>query len=159
MTRIVAADLADPLHAAAIVALLDEYAAGPTGGGRPLSSFTKANLAEQLRLRPSCRVLLAFLGEQAVGMAICFEGFSTFACKPLLNIHDLVVSRAHRGQGIGRLLLRAAEQLARMLGCCKLTLEVLGGNTHAQSLYRSCGYAPYELDPRIGQAMLWQRLL
>ena len=159
MTSIIPADFDNPVHAAAVVALLDEYASGPTGGNTPLSPFAREHLAGQLRARPNIHVLLAFAGERAVGLAICIEGFSTFACKPLLNIHDLAVTREFRGQGIGRMLLLEAEQLARELGCCKLTLEVLGGNTNAQTLYQSCGYAPYQLDPAVGKAMLWQRVL
>jgi ribosomal protein S18 acetylase RimI-like enzyme len=159
MTRIVAADFDNPLHAAAIVGLLDEYASGPTGGGRPLSPFARNELVSQLRARPTIHVLLAVADERAVGLAICIEGFSTFACKPLLNIHDLAVTQDFRGRGIGRMLLEEAEARARELGCCKLTLEVLGGNDNAQRLYRSCGYAPYELDPAVGKAMLWQRAL
>jgi ribosomal protein S18 acetylase RimI-like enzyme len=159
MTSIISADFDDPSHATAIVALLDEYASGPTGGNSPLSPFVRENLVRQLRARPNIHVLLAFTGERAVGLAICNEGFSTFACRPLLNIHDLAVTGDCQGQGIGRTLLVEAEKRARRLGCCKLTLEVLGGNTRAQSLYRSCGYAPYELDPAVGKAMLWQRVL
>ena len=159
MTRITPVDFDNPCHAAALVALLDEYASGPTGGNKPLSPFARDNLAGQLRTRSNVHVLLAFAGERALGLAICIEGFSTFACKPLLNIHDLAVTRAFRGQGVGRMLLQHAEQLARKLGCCKLTLEVLGGNTNAQTLYRSCGYAPYQLDPSVGTAQLWQRAL
>ena len=159
MTRIIPADFDNPVHAAAVVALLDEYAAGPTGGNTPLPPFARENLAGQLRARRNIHVLLAFSGERAVGLAICIEGFSTFACKPLLNIHDLAVTREFRGQGVGRLLLLQAERIARQLGCCKLTLEVLAGNANAQSLYQSCGYAPYQLDPAVGQAMLWQRVL
>ena len=159
MARIVAADFDDPVHAAAIVALLDEYASGPTGGNRPLSRLARNELVNELRARPTIHVLLAVADERAVGLAICIEGFSTFACKPLLNIHDLAVTRDSRGRGIGRMLLQEAEARARKLGCCKLTLEVLGGNDNAQRLYRSCGYAPYQLDPAVGTAMLWQRAL
>jgi hypothetical protein len=28
--------------------------------------------------------------EVAVGLVNCFEGFSTFACKPLVNVHELL---------------------------------------------------------------------
>lgn len=159
MTRVIPADLGDPGHAAALVELLDEYARSPTGGGTPLSAFARENLAAQLGARSNIHVLLAFDGERAIGLANCIEGFSTFACRPLLNIHDLAVTRERRGRGIGRLLLQEAERLARRLGCCKLTLEVLGGNSNAQALYRSCGYAPYQLDPAAGSALLWQRPL
>jgi ribosomal protein S18 acetylase RimI-like enzyme len=55
--------------------------------------------------------------------------------------------------------MAGVEQLARRIGCCKITLEVLEGNIVAQALYRSSGFAGYKLDPKLGRAMLWQRWL
>ena len=42
--RVVRADYANPVHAAAVVMLLDAYASDPMGGGEPLSEFAKAKL-------------------------------------------------------------------------------------------------------------------
>ena len=92
-------------------------------------------------------------------MAVCFEGFSTFACKPLLNIHDIIVAKAHRGHGIAKSLLAKAEEIALSLGCCKLTLEVLEGNIVAQAAYKASGFAGYALDLKMGMALFWQKKL
>ncbi|WP_040501912.1 N-acetyltransferase [Herbaspirillum sp. YR522] len=156
---IVKADLSDPVHAGALVDVLDAYARDIMGGGQPLSDFTRANLAAELCKRAGVHVLLAFDGQQAVGLANCFEGFSSFACKPLLNIHDLAVVPAARGQGIGRMLVERVVQQARELGCCKVTLEVLEGNAVARSLYRATGFAGYQLDAETGRALFMQKLL
>jgi GNAT superfamily N-acetyltransferase len=64
-----------------------------------------------------------------------------------------------RGQGIGQALLAWAEQRAREIGCCKLTLEVLASNHRAMAAYQRAGYVPYELDPAAGQALLLQKPL
>jgi ribosomal protein S18 acetylase RimI-like enzyme len=159
MTHTLTADLLNPRHAEATVALLDHYAQDDMGGGAPLSDFVRAHLVRELLRRPQAHVVLAFDGEVPVGLAILMEGFSTFACQPLMNIHDLVVARSHRGQGISRQLLRHAEAIARQQGCCKLTLEVLEGNHGAQAAYRAAGFAGYELDPAMGKAMFWQKKL
>jgi hypothetical protein len=53
-----------------------------------------------LRACPTHVVFLAILGQQAVGLAVCSFGFSTFNAKPLLNIHDLVVHSAYRRLGV-----------------------------------------------------------
>jgi len=45
------------------------------------------------------------------------------------------------------------------MGCCKLTLEVLEGNTVARAAYQACGYSGYELNPEIGKALFWQKKL
>jgi len=56
-------------------------------------------------------------------------------------------------------LLAEAEQIAIGLGCCKLTLEVLEGNAVAQAAYKASGFAGYQLDPKMGKAMFWQKKL
>ena len=159
MIDVIEADLSLPAHAEAVVRLLHAYALDPMGVSEGLSEFAQANLISELRRRPWMRAILAYAEGEPAGLAICIEGFSTFACKPLLNIHDLAVAPQFRGRGIAKLLLRKAEAIARQLGCCKLTLEVLEGNTIAQSAYRACGYAGYELDPKLGRAMFWQNKL
>ncbi len=159
MLEITIADLSNPSHAEALVFLLNEYAKDEMGGKAPLSEFAKQNLVPALQKRPGAHVILAFVENQPVGLTICLEGFSTFACKPLLNIHDIVVLAAYRGRGISKQLLSKAEEIALRLGCCKLTLEVLEGNTVAQAAYQACGFAGYELDPKNGKALFWQKKL
>ena len=159
MQEIITADLNLPPHTAAILYLLNEYAKDEMGGGEELSAYAKANLIAELRKRQGTHIVLAFVDGSPAGLAICFEGFSTFACKPLLNIHDIVVLIDYRGRGISKRLLAKAEEIAQGLGCCKLTLEVLEGNTVAQAAYKASGFASYELDPKMGKAMFWQKKL
>ena len=96
MKKILLADISNPLHAAAIVELLDIYARDPMGGGEPLSDYTRQNLLPALASRQDTVIVLAFEQGKAAGMIIGFEGFSTFACKPLLNIHDVIVHPDNR---------------------------------------------------------------
>ena len=157
--RITAVDLKNGPISESWLELLDHYARNPMGGGRGLSEYAKAHLVEQLKNLPTFHGALAFDGDVAVGLINCFAGFSTFAAKPLLNIHDVVVRQDRRRQGIGQALLVWAESRARQLGCCKLTLEVLGNNVNAMASYKRAGYAPYELDPAAGHALLMQKNL
>lgn len=153
------ADYANPAHAAALVLLLDAYASDPAGGGQGLSAFAKANLVASLAVRPQAYSVLAFDGEQPVGLVNCIEGFSTFACKPLVNVHDVAVLVSHRGRGIAELMLAQAELIARERGAVKLTLEVLSGNQPAMRLYERIGFAGYQLDPAMGSAQFLQKWL
>jgi GNAT superfamily N-acetyltransferase len=153
------ADYADPAHAAAIVELLNAYAFDPAGGGEPLSRFARENLVPALAARPQAFSVLAFEAGQAVGLVNCFEGFSTFACRPLVNVHDVAVLPAGRGRGVAAQMLALVEQLARERGACKLTLEVLQGNTGAGRLYERLGFADYQLDPAMGHARFMQKWL
>ncbi|CAM5537162.1 GNAT family N-acetyltransferase OS=Streptomyces alboniger OX=132473 GN=CP975_09635 PE=4 SV=1 [Streptomyces alboniger] len=45
-----------------------------------------------------------------------------------------------RGAGVGRALLRAAQEEARLQGARRLTLRVLGHNAPARKLYESEGF-------------------
>ncbi len=154
-----AIDLARPEHVTALVELLDDYARDPMGGGEALGTEARAHLAERLAQRNDYFGFIARVGEEPVGLINCIEGFSTFAARPLLNVHDLAVTSAWRGKGIGRALLEAAEALARQRACCKLTLEVLSNNTAALSAYQRAGFQAYQLDPAAGQAMFMHKWL
>ncbi|MGS5087430.1 GNAT family N-acetyltransferase [Hydrogenophaga sp. A37] len=153
------ADYLNARDAAAVVALLDAYASDPAGGGEPLSDFVKANLVRELAARPQAYSVLAFDGEQAVGLVNCIEGFSSFKCKPLVNVHDVAVLASHRGRGIAEQMLAEAEQIAIQRGAVKMTLEVLSGNAPAVKLYQRIGYAGYQLDPAMGTAQFMQKWL
>lgn len=153
------ADYDHPAHAAAIVSLLNAYALDPAGGGSPLGEFTKTNLVKALSARPQAFSVLAFDSDRAVGLANCFEGFSTFACRPLVNVHDIVVLADCRGRRVGEQMLALVEQIARERGACKLTLEVLQGNHSAIRLYERAGFAAYQLDPAMGKAQFLQKWL
>lgn len=157
--RIERLDPRDPRDAADLVALLDEYARDETGGGRPLAADARARLPGLLASRPHYVGLLARDGAAPIGLLNAFEGVSTFKARPLLNIHDIAVTSAWRGRGIGRQLLSAIEAIAHERGCCKLTLEALEGNTGAIALYRNVGFVAYELDPAMGRATFFEKWL
>ena len=113
MISIFEADLSNPLHAEATINLLNHYAQDAMGGGQELPQFVKDNLVNALAGRKAIHVVLAFDEKKPVGLAILMEGFSTFACMPLLNIHDLVVSSEYRGKGISKQLLGKAEEITK----------------------------------------------
>jgi len=152
-------DLSDLAQAEIWLQLLDHYAQDPMGGGDGLSDYAKLNLVATMREVPGFHGALAWLDGKPVGLIDCFAGFSTFAARPLLNVHDIVVHRDVRGRGVGQALLAWAEARARELGCCKLTLEVLSNNTRAMRSYEQAGFAPYVLDPAAGHALFLQKYL
>jgi GNAT superfamily N-acetyltransferase len=157
--EVVLADYRDPAQAAALVELLDGYARDPAGGGTPLSAQVRAELPAALAARPQAFSVLAYDDGQPVGLINCVEGFSTFACRPLVNVHDVVVAPSHRGQRLAQRMLERVEQEARARGACKLTLEVLSGNVSARKAYEREGFADYQLDPAFGSAMFMQKKL
>lgn len=134
------AELDKPEHQQAIRSLLNSYAQDSMGNGKPLADEVLQRLIPGLQAHPTTLVVLAYRGADPVGMAICFRGFSTFAARPLLNIHDFVVLDQFRGQGIGRRVMDEVETQARRLGCCKLTLEVQDNNHRARAVYAAIGF-------------------
>ena len=159
LIKLVRVDYADPVHGAALVDLLDNYARDPAGGGEPLSDFARANLVSQLAARPFIFSVLAFDGDAPVGLINAIEGFSTFACRPLVNVHDVVVLPGHRGRGIAAQMFAEIEAIAGERGACKLTLEVLDGNASARTLYQRLGFTAYQLDPAMGNAQFLHKWL
>ncbi len=148
MVQVRELDFDDPAERAALCDILDAYAREPAGQGAPLDDYTRRHLADGLAAHPTRLVLLAFVDDAPVGVAVCFFGFSTFAARPLLNLHDFAVLPAHRGGGVGAALLDTLEARARERGCCKVTLEVHDTNTRAQALYRRRGFGPWSPGTR-----------
>ncbi|MEW6267809.1 MAG: GNAT family N-acetyltransferase [Thermodesulfobacteriota bacterium] len=149
----VEADLEHPLHRIAVRELIDAYARDPMGSGAGLPQEVIDRIVPGLHAHPGCVVFLAYAGDEPAGVAVCFVGFSTFAARPLLNVHDLAVLPQHRRRGVARGLLGRVEARARELGCVKLTLEVLEDNVAAQALYRSVGFA--DADIGAGARRTW----
>lgn len=137
---VIEANLKDAAQAQAVVELINMYAQESMGQGAALPATVQQQLIPQLRAHPTAYVFLAYDQHQPIGVAISFLGLSTWAARPLMNIHDLMVKVDYRHQGVGYQLLVAVETKARRLSCCKVTLEVREDNQPAQHLYRRLGF-------------------
>jgi len=157
--EIVEADLSRPEHQDAVVSLIDAYARDPVGNGAPLPEAVRNALIPGLRAHPTTLVFIAYKEGKPAGVAVCFKGFSTFAAKPLVNIHDLAVLPEQRGTGVGKQLLAAVEAKARALGCCKLTLEVQENNHRARKVYASVGFSRSTYQEEAGGALFLSKAL
>ncbi|CAB9520729.1 Acetyltransferase [Seminavis robusta] len=156
---------ADPAQGQNLVRLLNAYAMDPLGGGTPLTETVQKNLPSRLGAVPHAFSYIAYCGEEngdtgtPAGLINCFEAFSTFACRPLVNVHDVFVLDEFRGQGVSQALLKAVEQEAQKRGCCKLTLECLSKNQIALKAYEKSGFGSYELNPEHGVALFLEKKL
>jgi ribosomal protein S18 acetylase RimI-like enzyme len=122
--------------------MLNAYAQDPMGLAEPLPSELQSRVVDGLRDHSTSHQYVAYANGRPVGLAVCFQGYSTFSAKPLVNIHDLIVHPQARRRGVASALLAAVEAEARQLQCCKLTLEVRKDNTAAKALYGRSGFGP-----------------
>lgn len=83
---------------------------------------------------PGSTVLLAHADEALVGsVMVGFDGHRGW-------VYYLASDPAHRGQGIGRALMQAAEEWLRARGCPKIQLMVRADNLPAKDFYAAIGY-------------------
>ena len=112
--------------------------------------------------RPYFECLLAELDGEAVGLALYFHNYSTWAAKPGIYLEDLFVEERARGHGLGRALLEALARVAQARDCGRLDLSVLDWNP-TRDFYNRIGmkhmaeWLTYRLD-RAGIATLAAKL-
>jgi ribosomal protein S18 acetylase RimI-like enzyme len=159
IVEIIEADLASSEHQRDVATLTAAYALDAMGNGGPLAAEAIERLIPGLRALPTTLILLAYLEGKAVGIATCFRGFSTFLARPLINIHDLAVLPEYRGRGIGRMLLDEVARKAKVLGCCKVTLEVQENNVKARRVYEMAGFSQAIYGDINGGSLFYAKLL
>jgi RimJ/RimL family protein N-acetyltransferase len=160
---------AEPGDAAALIALADAVGAEP--GEWLLTDRAWRTPAEErrylriLRRDANGAVFVAEDDGRIVGrLAVARDPHPSSA-----HVADfgLMVSAAHRGRGIGRALLAAADGWARSAGVMKLELHVFPHNEAAIALYEKAGFeregyrrAHYRRpDGRLVDAILMAKLL
>ena len=113
----------------------------------PATPRTEQGYAAWLRSQfaaPDVVVLVAERDGVVVGYAYGgIEGHDWMALRgPAGVLHDLVVDPAHRGHGIGGLLLDAAVAALRARGAPRVVLSTAARNADAQRLFARAGFRP-----------------
>ena len=93
-----------------LVYLLSNYALDPMGGEEELPAFVKENLASSLAKLPHAFSIICTVDGKPAALSNCFYAFSTFACAPLINIHDVIVLEEFRGLGLSQKLLKKLKK-------------------------------------------------
>jgi 3'(2'), 5'-bisphosphate nucleotidase len=86
------------------------------------------------------RALVASVAERIVGVAFVQARSSITGDERIAWLGGVSVDEALRGSGVGALLLRAAEEAARTLGCARIALQSSERRVRAHAFYRSHGY-------------------
>lgn len=113
-------------------------------------------LAQQLFCQSYFKGFIIYADNKAAGFAVCFESFSTYQSKRVLNIHDFLICAQYRGQGLAPILLEGIECFCNENDFCKMTLEVKESNNKAQKLYQRFGFKDTKLNT---QNLHWQKQL
>jgi GNAT superfamily N-acetyltransferase len=92
--------------------------------------------------KPGAEVVLAEVEGAAVGFALFFHNYSTFAGRPGVYLEDLYVRPEARGKGVGAALLAHLAALAVARGCARLEWAVLDWNRPAIGFYEKLGAVP-----------------
>jgi len=136
---------ATTIAALAIQVFLDTYAADGVRPDLAREALSVCSVqAFETRLRePHRRILLAERGEGLLGFAELLlqarpAPATDVAGAELVRLY--VQPRSH-GNGVGRILLSAAEAATRDAGLDLLWLTAWDGNTSARAFYARCGYA------------------
>ena len=88
------------------------------------------------------RLFVVRVGGKVAGMANALITVSTAQGAPVLLLEDVIVSRAHRGAGLGRRLVEHVYTWARSQGMARVTLLADQENAPALAFYEKLGFAP-----------------
>ena len=132
----------EPGDASALVALARAVGSEPEGwlitDGGWRSPADERRYVRAIRRSPHGAVLVALDGDTIVGrLSISRDPHP--ASRHVADL-GLMVARDHRRRGVGRSLMRAAEDWARAAAVRKLELHVFPYNAAAIALYESLGY-------------------
>lgn len=125
-------------HKTVLESLFNEYTTGLTG------KFQSKVISRLFELS-YFHGFICFVDDKPAGFAVCFESYSTYRDRKIMNIHDFMVSDSYRGQGLGKVQLNGIEQYCRDNNYLKITLEVDDDNLVAKKLYSACNYEDYRI--------------
>lgn len=116
--------------------------------GRGVAKGTAQNQTHRLQFAGHLRrlevvSLAAERGDRIVGVLDMEYHQRLGDHRPQARVNDLVVTEAERGEGVGRLLLSRAEELARKRGCFRMALVTAGWREETHRFYRREGWSDY----------------
>lgn len=82
-----------------------------------------------------------FDGETCIGISGYWLGTKLW-CGPYLELDNVIIVKAARGTGAGKLLSHYLDEKAQQQGCHIMTLDAYSNNFKAHRFYYNQGYAP-----------------
>lgn len=128
-----------------LLALTSRLAAFPVPPWRDAGQIAQADqpmLSAAVREAPADTLVLVATTEdgRVTGCVLVTTRLDFFTGRPHGHVEVLAVAPEAEGRGVGRALMRGAEDWARARGLDHLTLNVFDTNTRARGLYEKLGY-------------------
>jgi len=142
MIEIRKAALSDEEDVAVLIRELAE-AIGVIGDVNPVSWYSTLR---KMLASPEWTFMLAEEGKKKAGLLILLILPSLYYGGSYAAITELVVSKEHRGKGVGRRLVEEAKMLARSLDCAELDVSVEVDNEKAVGFYQKLGFERKHAD-------------
>jgi GNAT superfamily N-acetyltransferase len=108
--------------------------------GHPQTQDALRRALENMLVEPRADVLVVEHDGALVGAATYFFVPVAHDSRPWCRITTLVVDEAHRGHGIGQMLVEAAETAAQSAGCSRIEATSALHRTGAHRFYGRIGY-------------------
>jgi ribosomal protein S18 acetylase RimI-like enzyme len=102
-------------------------------------ALAAAFLNDRMERREST-ILLAQADGELLGFCQLYPTWCSVAAARIFVLYDLFVDPDARRRGVGRALMRAAQQFGRAAGAARLDLTTARTNARAQALYESLGW-------------------
>jgi ribosomal protein S18 acetylase RimI-like enzyme len=125
---------ASPEDAAAVVRLIRELAAAD-GETTPITEAYAMGFLDA----PGSGVLLAEIGDEAVGLISYSVRPNLYHAGYSASIDELVVSSGYRDRGVGGVLIDHLLHHLEALSCVEVSVTTMPGNQGAQRFYRAHG--------------------
>jgi GNAT superfamily N-acetyltransferase len=130
-----------------LAAVLALYAQPDMDGGRVLDVGEAEQIFAQFAAYPNYRLFVAQDSGIVVGSyALLVMHNLAHQGTPSAIVEDVVVAASRQGQGIGRLMMEHARELAREAGCYKLALSSNLRRTRAHAFYESLGFEQHGIS-------------
>lgn len=111
----------------------------------PDRALATSFIRERLERQESVILLAVNEAGQALGFCQLYPTFCSVEARPIYSLYDLFVAPEARRSGAGRLLLKAAEQLAAEHGKARMDLTTAKTNLAAQAAYEQLGWVRDEV--------------
>ncbi len=103
----------------------------------------KSYLTDRLKGKES-EIIVAEEDGKLVGFTQLYPQFSSTRMKKFWVLNDLYVLEIYRGLGVGKALVKGAQQFCRDNSSAGLLLETEKSNVAGNKLYPACGFKTYE---------------